>query len=189
MIAVHSAREGGAFEAPAEIRKSSSLTGPERKPQREAATARKEVLGTCLRILLVTFGALVFFFLVLAFLRPRPRPGGKQGESELEPEEESGELEPLTAYLDLDMGSPRDRVIAEYVRLQESLKLTRSQRRPHQTPLEHARAVTRGRQELEEAFLQLHRVLYRAIYANDPVEDHHLATFLRSCRRVRKILV
>jgi transglutaminase-like putative cysteine protease len=186
-IAALRGQKSDVFEPSAAAQKAGSRPETAMTPGQKGET--REALGILLRALLVTFGALVSVFLVLAFLRPRKPSEEKKGEAELGPEGESGDLEPLTAYLELEEGSPRDRIIAEYARLQESLKLTRSHRRLHQTPLEHARAVTRGREELEDAFLQLHRVLYRAVYANDPVDDHHLAAFVRSCRRVRRILV
>jgi hypothetical protein len=59
---------------------------------------------------------------------------------------------------------------------------------PHQTPLEHARRVTRGVPELETVFLDLHRVLYVLVYGGFPITETHAEVAARSCRKIRRAL-
>jgi hypothetical protein len=125
---------------------------------------------------------------VRAFLRPRRA----KEDTEEDDEEEESDVDLVSALLpkgvQLDERIPRDHVLGEYLRLQASLRRTRNHRRAHQTPLEHARRVTRGDSRLEDAFRALHRILYRIVYGRRPVDEEHADTAERSCRRIRRIL-
>jgi hypothetical protein len=130
-------------------------------------------------------------FLILTVLRPRG------------PEEEAGDDEkaggdeepgasvcgvPAAALDRFDSDDPRERVFREYLRLQQALELTRNHRRPHQTPMEHGRKVSRGDARLGAAFQSLHRVLYRSVYGNLPATEKDAAEFARQCRKIRRVL-
>ena len=76
--------------------------------------------------------------------------------------------------------NPRDRVIGEYIRLQQALERTRSHRRPHQTPLEHAqrggfRTMREGALDLVRRgvtdFGEAERVLHPLIDDGRPVSS------------------
>lgn len=143
---------------------------------------------TTLRIAIVLLGGLVLALLVRSFLRPAETETGDGAE-----EEEGG---PLAAGadgggsrgIDLDDLDPRDRILREYLHLQDILERTRAHRLPHQTPLEHGQRVAGGRQEVIVAFRDLHRVLYAVVYGGGRADEEQAAVTARSCRTIARLL-
>lgn len=165
-----------------------AVEGRERRRGPLGAVSRSGALRSALRGALAALGVVVLILVVRAFLRPRRA----KEDTEEDDEEEESDVDLVSALLpegvELDERIPRDHVLGEYLRLQAALRRTRTHRRAHQTPLEHARRVSRGDSRLEEAFRALHRILYRIVYGRRPVDEKHAATAERSCRRIRRIL-
>jgi hypothetical protein len=127
--------------------------------------------------------------LFLSFLPRRVRK--EDAEDKEEDGAESSRNASSAATLEMAGIAPRtarDRILAEYQGLQTTLRRTRSHRRNHQTPLEHARLVARKSAEAQAAFTEIHRVLYRLVYGGEPVTDEQAQLVASSCRRVRKAL-
>ena len=153
----------------------------------EKRSASMKKLALALRIALATVGLVIISLLIRAFLRPKADQDEEKEEGD--EAETSTALDPLARILAaLDERIPRDKVLSEYLRLQEALERTRNHRRPHQTPAEHARWVLRQRDDVEKPFRELHRVLYRLLYAGGPVEKRDVTQVVRSCRRLRRLL-
>ncbi|MBI4600637.1 MAG: DUF4129 domain-containing protein, partial [Planctomycetes bacterium] len=147
----------------------------------------RELLRAALRLGLAGAALCLLVLVAGVVLRPGRRRRGAGDEDGVPAEDlEADRLE--AALLAVDESTPRGRVVAEYLRLQRALERTRSHRRPHQTPLEHARAVTRRRAEALEPFQGLHRVLYRLVYGGEPVDGEQAEAAARSCRRLRRLL-
>ncbi|HVR74010.1 MAG TPA: transglutaminase domain-containing protein [Planctomycetota bacterium] len=144
--------------------------------------------GKLLRAVLTVFLAVLIPLLVLAYLRPRPDPAAKVGPEEGAQAPAGNTTTDSAPQIQLDEQDPRDRVLAEYFRLQDALARTRRHRRPHETPLEHARAMTGGREDVEKAFLDLHRILYRLIYGGESIDGRQADLAARSCRKLKSIL-
>jgi len=144
-------------------------------------------LRVLLRAAIALIGAIALGLLVVSFLRPKRAEEAGAPEEEAAPDEDGRETGDVV-IANLDERVPAERVLIEYVRLQQALERTRSHRRSHQTPLEHGRAVTRGRDEVAEAFQGLHRTLYRILYAGKDVDEAEAALAVKCCRRLRKLL-
>jgi transglutaminase-like putative cysteine protease len=152
------------------------------------AIPRAEGPGLALRAAIIVAGGAVLAVLAVVLLRPR-----RKAEDEEQPEEIGDEIDGAGAAARadgpfLDETDPRDRVLADYMRLQAGLARTRTQRRPYQTPVEHGRFVTRSRKVLEAAFRELHGVLYHLVYGGGKIEERHADAARRSCRRIRRHL-
>ena len=142
-----------------------------------------------LRVGLATAGVFVLALLVLSFLKPRRDEEDEDEESDEETNADELAWELTPAVIEgLNPERPRDRVLLEYIRLQEDLERTRSHRLAHQTPLEHGQRVGRGHPELERTFLRLHRILYRALYRGSTVSPGDVADATESCRKIRRRL-
>jgi hypothetical protein len=144
-----------------------------------------------LRVGLTTAGVIVLALLVLSFLKP-----ARAEEEEEDDEDSEGTVADELAWEQLLPGStdgldpskPRDRVLIEYVRLQEALERTRSHRLPHQTPLEHGHRISGSNRDLERTFLKLHRVLYRALYRGGRISPGDIVDVTESCETIRRRL-
>jgi len=140
-----------------------------------------------LRLALAAAGGIVALLVFRAFLRPG-RDKDEEDASEtlddaLEP------IEPIAAIsAGLDESDPRDRVLAEYLRLQEALARTRKHRRPAETPLEHARAAGRGERRARKPFVDLYRILYRLVYGSDTIDENDASSARESCRKLKRLL-
>lgn len=144
--------------------------------------------GKLLRAALTLFLAVLIPLLVLAYLRPRPDPKAEHGPEEGAQASAGDPVWDPAQIVQLNEEDPRDRVLAEYYRLQDALARTRCHRRPHETPLEHARAMTGGREDVEKAFLDLHRILYRLLYGGESIDARQADLAARSCRKLKGIL-
>lgn len=167
------------------------LAVPENAVEKEK-TFSWDTVRPALRVTLIVLGAVTLGFLLISFLRP-----GRRGEEDEEDEldEEGDEEFDLIRWLQSeDAGArfpgnePRQRVLREYVRLQAALRKTRSHRRLHQTPLEHGYHFSGGNHQLQRSFTQMHRILYRTVYAREPVSDADADTVTRSCKAIRRAL-
>ena len=140
-----------------------------------------------LRMVLAAAGGIVALLVFRAFLRP-----GREKDEEEAPDDGDEALEtiePIAAIsADLDESEPRDRVLAEYLRLQEALARTRKHRRPAETPLEHARAAGRGERRARKPFLELYRILYRLVYGSDAIDENDASSARESCRKLKRLL-
>jgi transglutaminase-like putative cysteine protease len=159
-----------------------------RAPSPYNVLPRPEGPGTRLRVAIILLGGAVLSLLVLMLLRPKRKvEDGEEGEAALDGIDEIGAVLPANGIF-LDEADPRDRVLADYLRLQESLERTRSHRRPHQTPVEHGRLVARRRKGLEAAFRELHGILYRLVYGGGHIEEKHAERATWCCRRIKRYL-
>ena len=152
---------------------------------KELADGESPRTRAALRFAVATAGAVVIVLLVASFLRRSSTP---EDEEEKPIEDAAAEAAAVAAgaLSGLDETVPSGRVVAEYIRLQQALERTRSHRLPHQTPLEHARAVA-GRREVDEAFFDLHRVLYRLLYGGEPIDWRHADAVVKSCKLRRAL--
>ena len=140
-----------------------------------------------LRLALAAAGGIVALLVFRAFLRP-----GREKEEEDASESFDAALEPFEPIAALSAGldesEPRDRVLAEYLRLQEALARTRKHRRPAETPLEHARAAGRGERRARQPFVDLYRILYRLVYGSEPIDESDASSARESCRKLKRLL-
>ncbi len=148
-----------------------------------------DTLRTYFRASLIVLAILLIGLVTLFHLRP---PKKKPGEDE-EEEDEEEDLDRIGGLTTLEAepiftSDPRGRILTAYYQLQRILELTRSHRRPHQTPIEHARRVVRSRPELEKDFLQVHRVFYRMFYGEQEPTESDADAVERGCRRLRRAL-
>jgi hypothetical protein len=79
-------------------------------------------------------------------------------------------------------------VLLEYHRLQHELVRTRNHRRPHQTPIEHGLRFAGRDARLDAAFLELHRLVYGALYGERESSEAETLAARRSSRRIRREL-
>ena len=140
-----------------------------------------------LRIALAAAGGILALLVIRAFLRPEGEKGEEEDAEALDDALETAE--PLSGLpSNLDESVPRDRVLAEYLRLQEALSRTRKHRRPAQTPLEHARAAGKGETRSRKPFIELYRILYRLVYGSEAIEDSDASSARESCRKLKRLL-
>jgi hypothetical protein len=176
--AAFSADEGG-FREPRERPPAARRSAP-------GAEERQAALRLLFRVVFVIAAAVVLAIVVRRLLRPPP------GEEEAEEAEDRAASQPPAAgelaFLDLDETIPRDRVLAEYLRLQVSLERTRNHRLLHQTPEEHGCRVARGDRELNLLFGDLNGILYDLLYGAREVGEDEADLAAESCRRIRRLL-
>jgi transglutaminase-like putative cysteine protease len=179
---------GGAGEGSREDRPWVHAPSALRAPEPLTPVPRPAGLGAGLRAALVLAGGVVLSLVVFTFLRPRRKEEDEEADEEDGTDwiEEGGAAAAEPIFL--DDADPRDRVLADYLRLQASLERTRSHRRPHQTPVEHGQLMARGRRALEAAFRDLHAILYRLIYGGEAIDERQAAAARKSCRRIRRYL-
>ncbi len=142
---------------------------------------------TALRWSLVGIAIAALLLAVHSFRKARP----DDPEIEDAPDDEPGDsplddLEAATSMLDLDRSDPRGAIIASYHELQHDLRLTRSHRRPAQTPREHGRELSGRRSAPIAALDTIVDLLYRSLYGDADINREEAHEFERSCRQVRR---
>ncbi len=144
-------------------------------------------LRTAFRAAIVAVGLGIVGLLVATFIRRKSAAEDDDAADADSGEEAKAPAEAVWLGA-LGETEPAERLIAEYCRLQLALERTRAHRRAHQTPIEHGKAVTRGRNDVEAAFEELHEVLYALLYGQEDVDAKRIEVGIQSARKLRRLL-
>ena len=158
---------------------SAKRVGPREKLRRYAVLLRSLLLA-------IAVGLGIFLWYTLR----RPAPDDEEDEKE-EDTDDDGDPSIQQAGMfgiEIDATTPRGRVVLAYHELQSDLGRVRLQRRPYQTPLEHARGLIARFPGLKRPLEVLTATLYGILFASAGVSEKDADDYESHCRRIRRKL-